>query len=629
MKNLSKTTSKLLKHIDVFGLMNNLTINNKPKYTTRLGGILTIFMVLLAVVIFLYFGQEMYSLKNPNSFRSEVFEKTPEIIKFSKDSYFFMFGVEDFNTVHFRDDSIYTASVVQEIFNSTGTFTFNIPIEPCQEHHLPTDPEQANYFRNAPKAALNKLFCINENYLDSMSISGSFDSDFYVNIKITIYPCINSTNNNNSCQSREVMQNKLGGYFAFYTLDYVMDPNNYENPGVATGTDYFGYLKLGNVLRNSRFIATTIVNTDDGWLFTNQNTKKYPTYNNDKEAMMQGDDSTLTIFRMRKFHTNMIIERKYKKLQDVLAEMGGILNIIYVLFALISHPFVKSDYQSKLANKCFNFEIVNEKKTKKKLMKKKKKLSEKLTDLKQNKYIKDIKEIPNFENTKNIKTIPTLKNIVNIPTLEIGRDFKSFKTKNKTKTIGEFLKLSHKNLEIGFWNRIRWFFHLKNIPDKEKNIQINQMKKANTLINRKLNITHILKKISDIDKLKMLILDTDQIKLFDYLPKPTILRNQKISMASPLANSTMLSHLDEKYIEEEDQEVKYLNLCQAYKKIYKKNEMTEMDKKLVSFLDDRIKHNLTSQISEIEHSTYLNYIDEPHICDENKEDFISKLKNYI
>lgn len=41
-------------------------------------------------------------------------------------------------------------------------------------------------------------------------------------------------------------------------------------------------------------------------------------------------------------------------------------------------------------------------------------------------------------------------------------------------------------------------------------------------INNSLDITYIVKKLQEIDKLKMILLSPDQIKLFDFLPKPNI-----------------------------------------------------------------------------------------------------------
>ena len=50
------------------------------------------------------------------------------------------------------------------------------------------------------------------------------------------------------------------------------------------------------------------------------------------------------------------------------------------------------------------------------------------------------------------------------------------------------------------------------------NFSINRMEKS-------FDILYIIKKLHEIDKLKMILLTKEQIKLFDYLPKPTISSN--------------------------------------------------------------------------------------------------------
>lgn len=39
---------------------------------------------------------------------------------------------------------------------------------------------------------------------------------------------------------------------------------------------------------------------------------------------------------------------------------------------------------------------------------------------------------------------------------------------------------------------------------------------------KSIDVLYLIKKIQEIDKLKTILLTKDQIKLFDYLPKPTI-----------------------------------------------------------------------------------------------------------
>lgn len=44
---------------------------------------------------------------------------------------------------------------------------------------------------------------------------------------------------------------------------------------------------------------------------------------------------------------------------------------------------------------------------------------------------------------------------------------------------------------------------------------------------KSIDILHIITKLSEIDKLKMILLNSYQIKMFDYLPKPMIFEDPK------------------------------------------------------------------------------------------------------
>ena len=50
-------------------------------------------------------------------------------------------------------------------------------------------------------------------------------------IRIRIYPCVNSTKNNNGCKSQEEIDFYLtAGYFSIVLKDFGLNPSNYTNP---------------------------------------------------------------------------------------------------------------------------------------------------------------------------------------------------------------------------------------------------------------------------------------------------------------------------------------------------------------------------------------------------------------
>ena len=103
-----------------------------------------------------------------------------------------------------------------------------------------------------------------------------------------------------------------------------------------------------------------------------------------------------------------------------------------------------------------------------------------------------------------------------------------------------------------------------------------------------LDIKYVLKKFSEIEKLKMLLLDEDQYHLFEYLPKPTILKNSKIHMnyvkadkQSPVKKGEIIHHTN-------DLMSKTKEVQRAFRNIKRKTELSEVDRKLIDCLDPDI-----------------------------------------
>ena len=156
------------------------------------------------------------------------------------------------------------------------------------------------------------------------------------------------------------------------------------------------------------------------------------------------------------------------------------------------------------------------------------------------------------------------------------------------------MKLQKKKLNISWWQGFKSYF----VKNDDFRIKFKQNERAIKQIKNKLSIIYILRKFVELDKLKALILDKDQMTLFDYLPKPNILRNRQIELThSGLLNSTGLK--EKSYFEEEDVVAKSVKLLGSFHKISTKCSLSEIDQKLIDFLDEDIKNILTEHKSLI------------------------------
>ena len=331
MNSLSKRFSLILKNIDIFGRKTELKINKHSKFKTTIGGCFTLVLIILCVFLFLSFGSDMFYHQNPSAFFSQRFTPVPARTFFSKDSYFFMFGVQNATDNHFIDESVYTVTIFnRRWFKNNGSADVQMEAIPCSEYLLPSKPELREYFLGAPGGAIESLYCIKD--LDKYQLAGSYDVEEYSFIELTVNACQNGTNKT-ICKPFDVIESSLG-YFALYQTDYLIDPQTFIEPGKPIGFDYFTPLSMGIQRYTTRYIADVTVNSNDGFLISDINYYKYPTYKVDKESLVidAKNEGQVMYFVIRKDHNEIVYERSYKKLQNILAEIGGLFQVLYLAF---------------------------------------------------------------------------------------------------------------------------------------------------------------------------------------------------------------------------------------------------------------------------------------------------------
>lgn len=546
----AKTSSKFLRSIDIYGKKADLSINREEAYKTTLGGFFTLIIGVLFLLLFFNFGSDMIYHENPSTVFSEIYSNLPQKEYFSKETYFFMYGVQDPNYAHFIDDSIYKSSLKHYCRNKKHpdqTFTKEIETERCTEAHLPSDSNLKEYFMQASGSPLDQLFCAKNLDTQEVFMEGSFDVDIYCYLEIVIHICRNQTDNVSApiCKPIEEIKEKMEGYFAYYTIDYLIDPQNFQSPGQAIGKDYFTPISVGMTREINRYIATTKINSDDGFIFTSKNYYKYPTYSNDKESLLfdaTNGDNLLT-FTLRKSHSDNIFERNYKKIQDVLAEIGGFIQILYLFFWVLNYPFLSKKFTEKIVNTIYN-----------------------------------------FESEKSYKE-PTLKNLDSVqPAKNLKKKTIAVKTQNEN-LVKYMVKIKNRPpLKLTNWEFFKTLLFSQKKKQKTYQNNYKRMMAGKKAVEEKLDISYLLKKFYEIDKIKMLLLNENQFRLFDYLPKPVILKSGKIDIGNANSNNSNF--------ETNDVIDSSKKLYTAFNNIMKQNELSALDKKLIDLLDENVKYFL-------------------------------------
>ena len=581
----SKTSSffRAFRFIDIFGLKTEFQIDQKPKFQTTSGGVFTLIYIGFIILLFFSFGSDMFNRLNPDTSVSQIYQPSPGPTWITKDQYSFVFGMQDSNGNHFIDEEIYTATLFYGHRDQTTKQDQLdiIPLERCSQADMPNNPKIQEYYNNIA-LSLSDLYCISSNYTGELVIQGAWDQAQFNYLELFIAPCNSSQR---TCKSEKEINDMLKtSFYAFYSVDHLFDLRNYQDPAQEIGRDYFTETTTSLKKIISRYLKTTHVSDDSGWITDDTTVKDHFSFDSDKESFeLLTQTDYLVDFIIRKSAYETILTRKYKKIQNVFAEMTGFLQIIFTALFMFSNPFIKKEYYESLTNSIYNFEVDEEVKKKKRGSKKKKS-----------------KGAQHHENMQTFRTLMMDKE----KEMEIIQDDKNSVAsikKDKEKKKGEqelankLFKLKESPLNLGFMDLFKSLF----ISESELDIKKNQRNKGVSSIFAQLDIKYILKKFAEIDKLKLLLLNEDQHHLFEYLPKPIIMKNTKISfnyVRKSLSPAKISISRSSTIAPHNDLVLKAKTVQRAYENIIKKTEMTELDKKLIESLDEGILALLQTNI---------------------------------
>ncbi|KAL4441428.1 hypothetical protein ABPG74_013723 [Tetrahymena malaccensis] len=185
------------------------------------------------------------------------------------------------------------------------------------------------------------------------------------------------------------------------------------------------------------------------------------------------------------------------------------------------------------------------------------------------------------------------------------------KKKKMTKDIDKLLQKQTKSMEIGFWQYLISYICPFGRLKKKKQIIDYSIDK----LYENLDILQILKRLIEVEKLKRLFLDQDQIKLFDYLPKPTINFGftQNLQEQTQHQDAFQNQEINLLYQDGRSEFQKIKDAYEAYKNILAKKDFSNLDQKIIDMIDQNIVDIFEVQdlnITEVQIPKQLNVYDQ-------------------
>lgn len=341
--------------MDVFQTPVYLNFQKHEKHSTNFGIILSVGLIVFLCVMF---------------FRSDVFYKnTPKVenvdriqghrppISFT--NRILTFAIEDEESLAYIEPSICTLEITNKFMKIIDAEDFQtiqeikkIPYS-CTESDFPPNIFVSQGYSNN--------YCINDT---SFMTEGFWDEEIFTFLEVNVKICDNSTSSVKCKTLDEIQKFFKDKYFNVYYSSTTVDTSNYEKP--ISNLINNEYYKLDFSLRKelSIYLKNLEIITDDAYILDTDDSISDIIFDSKEIDQRLNLDHTIEkpIFTCYFYSSRKTqkIRRAYQKLDEALANLGGIANIVIVVGFLFSSFEKTLDLKKKVMNKLYSFQTMKQ-----------------------------------------------------------------------------------------------------------------------------------------------------------------------------------------------------------------------------------------------------------------------------
>ena len=369
---------------------------------------------------------------------------------------------------------------------------------------------------------LDAMYCLEDK---DFFLEGNWDEGPPTYIALNIYQCNNITSKG-KCKSQEAINSFFQDALVqkFFTLIFQnpqINMNDYENPfQFSYRTDYQA---IDPLLRKrvTENLKNAYVDTDDGVIFPTSKIVSRIMFNS-KEIDFTTRQSLLDPLVQYLIYASkeeVICTRRYQKLPEILGSLVGMMQLIMLFLSFAPYCTMYITTLQDFLNSLYIFPEIHKKANHQKIQNKPLTLTPKANELKWSNLPKTV-EMVNAFSRENSTRFNRLKSLLKNSHLV----FKSvFNLNSKTNTLSLSLK--------EYLEYIINIFFRRNKSEKQKLIQ-----QAEKTFSYDLDIVNLIKKVHDLEKLKIILLNDEQLILFNHLSRPMIPFGQTENVGAVLKN---------------------------------------------------------------------------------------------
>ena len=544
--------------LDLFRRPIYVLFNTQDKVASRLG--LVCSLLIYTLIIYDFTKNDIFYKESPKIMDQPLTDAYRRNIEYS--NRVFTVSVVDDNSLPYVDPSIFVikAKNVLMISNSAGGFD-QIDVQYydmhlCNEQDFLQDP---SVFLNL---GLNNSFCLDNN---SFEMFGYWDEPTVKYFSFELSLCDNNTSPV-ICKPSSVINSFFTmKYFNLVYSDLRVDAQNYQTPLLTKYRNDFQLIDTQLNKMMSIFIKAVNLYTDDGLLYSNQNYQSGLAYDSSFTdfSMLRTRSITTDIRFVCDFYSakeSNKITRTYQKFTEVFASIGGLLSFLMIVGFLLTYFEKKYYLTKKIMNSLYSFQQEHKDDGTKNLFQGSQIIELKRAPTQQSPEKEGIMSMDDIGGKDTGGSMQKISGIDQVLEPKEEKDEKSEKPisqldfslkpkygdlsesgktelksqkgagggnnpklKDKTSKINQFRKFQNGKSKISI--NFLEYIHTKimNICSCcTKSFKQRLYIKAEEIYENEMDITYILKKIQEIEKLKLVLLNPKQLSLFNLLAKPMI-----------------------------------------------------------------------------------------------------------
>ena len=338
--------SQFLINMDALGIKFHFYSGNYLKKKTSAGGILTIFIGIIFIYLILLYSNNFIRRNDPSVTISLENTLKYEYLDINKEQLFFAFRIEDYDGNYINESNILYFKIYYYSTEESEDGKYRKIInDEYLSYHICND---SDFEKTNLTHKFGILYCPD---FGGKKFGGYWDSPNLYYYEIQVFFCENGTqysSNNSKCTSlnqlRQFLNQDQPKFFAFYYPLVEFNPLSYDQPINIRYKNSYYCLSYRLQRNDDIFLKKTIMNDDKGWLFENShnisfwgidNIKSTYAYFSDEDLTREGSSTKIYEINLYTSMEKNYYTRYYMKLQNVVAIVGSLLNLIkYCCYAI-------------------------------------------------------------------------------------------------------------------------------------------------------------------------------------------------------------------------------------------------------------------------------------------------------